>query len=99
MYLRGCLPPARDQGVRADEKATGISGFQASMLMFDPQKHEREVDAFFPREVVDAGKMLAVASACIRPVWVTAGDASETLDSPLTSGLRANVDRTEEDRS
>jgi hypothetical protein len=36
------------------EKAYGFSAYQASMLVFDPKSTEEEVDAFFPREVVDA---------------------------------------------
>lgn len=36
------------------ERAYGFSGYQASMLVFDPKSTPEEVDAFFPREVVDA---------------------------------------------
>ncbi|MGM0655545.1 MAG: ATP-grasp domain-containing protein [Thermodesulfobacteriota bacterium] len=36
------------------ERAYGFSAYQASMLVFDPKSTKEEVDAFFPREVVDA---------------------------------------------
>jgi len=36
------------------EKAYGFDAYQASMLVFDPKSTQEEVDAFFPREVVDA---------------------------------------------
>jgi len=36
------------------ERAYGFSAYQASMLVFDPKSTQEEVDAFFPREVVDA---------------------------------------------
>jgi len=36
------------------ERAYGFSACQASMLVFDPKSTQEEVDAFFPREVVDA---------------------------------------------
>lgn len=36
------------------EKAYGFNAYQASMLVFDPKSTKEEVDAFFPREVVDA---------------------------------------------
>lgn len=36
------------------ERAYGFSPYQASMLVFDPKSTREEVDAFFPREVVDA---------------------------------------------
>jgi len=36
------------------ERAYGFSAYQASMLVFDPKSTAEEVDAFFPREVVDA---------------------------------------------
>jgi len=36
------------------ERAYGFSAYQASMLVFDPKSTVEEVDAFFPREVVDA---------------------------------------------
>ncbi len=36
------------------ERAYGFSAYQASMLVFDPKSTKEEVEAFFPREVVDA---------------------------------------------
>ena len=36
------------------ERAYGFNAYQASMLVFDPKSTREEVDAFFPREVVDA---------------------------------------------
>lgn len=36
------------------ERAYGFNAYQASMLVFDPKSTEEEVDAFFPREVIDA---------------------------------------------
>ncbi|ADP98574.1 carboxylate--amine ligase [Marinobacter adhaerens] len=36
------------------ERAYGFNAYQASMLVFDPKSTKEEVDAFFPREVVDA---------------------------------------------
>jgi len=36
------------------ERAYGFSAYQASMLVFDPKSTQKEIDAFFPREVVDA---------------------------------------------
>jgi hypothetical protein len=36
------------------ERAYGFSPYQASMLVFDPKSTKEEVDAFFPRPVVDA---------------------------------------------
>jgi len=36
------------------ERAYGFSAYQASMLVFDPKSTKEEVDAFFPREEVDA---------------------------------------------
>ncbi|MFO8026776.1 MAG: hypothetical protein R6U56_03835 [Opitutales bacterium] len=36
------------------ERAYGFNAYQASMLVFDPKSSKEEVDAFFPREVVDA---------------------------------------------
>ncbi|MDW7745061.1 carboxylate--amine ligase [Halomonas sp.] len=36
------------------ERAYGFSPYQASMLVFDPKSTKEEVEAFFPREVVDA---------------------------------------------
>jgi hypothetical protein len=36
------------------EKVYGFNAYQASMLVFDPNSTEEEVDNFFPREVVDA---------------------------------------------
>jgi len=36
------------------ERAYGFSAYQASMLVFDPKSTREEVEAFFPREVVDA---------------------------------------------
>ncbi|TYC63865.1 carboxylate--amine ligase [Marinobacter sp. BW6] len=36
------------------ERAYGFNAYQASMLVFDPKSTPEEVDAFFPREVVDA---------------------------------------------
>ncbi|MBF8224389.1 ATP-grasp domain-containing protein [Halomonas sp. 328] len=36
------------------ERVYGFNAYQASMLVFDPKSTEAEVEAFFPREVVDA---------------------------------------------
>jgi hypothetical protein len=36
------------------ERAYGFNAYQASMLVFDPKSTQEEVDAFFPREVIDA---------------------------------------------
>ncbi|OOF03716.1 ATP-grasp domain-containing protein [Salinivibrio sp. MA607] len=36
------------------ERAYGFNAYQASFLVFDPKSTKEEVDAFFPREVVDA---------------------------------------------
>ena len=36
------------------ERAYGFNAYQAMVLCFDPKATEEEVDAFFPREVVDA---------------------------------------------
>ncbi len=36
------------------ERAYGFNAYQASMLVFDPKSTREEVEAFFPREVVDA---------------------------------------------
>ena len=36
------------------ERAYGFNAYQASMIVFDPKSTKEEVDAFFPREVVDA---------------------------------------------
>ena len=36
------------------ERAYGFNAYQASILVFDPKSTKEEVDAFFPREVVDA---------------------------------------------
>ena len=36
------------------ERAYGFNAYQASMLVFDTKSTKEEVDAFFPREVVDA---------------------------------------------
>ncbi|MDX1592706.1 MAG: carboxylate--amine ligase [Gammaproteobacteria bacterium] len=36
------------------ERAYGFNAYQASMLVFDPKATEEEIEAFFPREVVDA---------------------------------------------
>lgn len=36
------------------ERAYGFSAYQALVLMFDPKSTDEEIDAFFPREVVDA---------------------------------------------
>ena len=36
------------------ERAYGFSAYQASMLVFDPKSTKEEVEAFFPKEVVDA---------------------------------------------
>ncbi|GAA0567796.1 acetyl-CoA carboxylase biotin carboxylase subunit family protein [Halomonas salifodinae] len=36
------------------ERVYGFNAYQASILVFDPKSTEAEVEAFFPREVVDA---------------------------------------------
>jgi len=36
------------------ERAYGFNAYQASILVFDPKTTEEEIEAFFPREVVDA---------------------------------------------
>ena len=36
------------------ERVYGFNAYQASILVFDPKTTEEEIDAFFPREVVDA---------------------------------------------
>ena len=47
----------RPPGFKAFEliqRAYGFNAYQASMLVFDPKTTEEEIEAFFPREVVDA---------------------------------------------
>ena len=36
------------------ERAYGFSAYQAMVMMFDPKTTDEEIEAFFPREVVDA---------------------------------------------
>ena len=84
------------------EKAYGFSAYQASMLVFDPKSTKEEVDAFFPREVVDAKCYAGCFGVYPRRRVVSKLEMpSETVDHPYFESheLVAPTEETVPDRS
>ena len=84
------------------ERAYGFSAYQASMLVFDPKSTEEEVNAFFPREVVDAKCYAGCFGVYPRRRVVSKLEMpSETIDHPYFESheLVAPTEETVPDRS
>jgi len=84
------------------ERAYGFNAYQASILVFDPKSTPEEVDAFFPREVVDAKGYAGCFGVYPRRRVVSKLDMpKETTDHPYFDGheLVAPVEETVPDRS
>jgi hypothetical protein len=84
------------------EVAYGFSAYQASMLVFDPKSTKEEVDAFFPREVVDAKCYAGCFGVYPRRRVVSKLEMpSETIDHPYFESheLVAPTEETVPDRS